>query len=398
MLIVHLITGLQCGGAENQLQQLVLASDSHRYRHVVISLLEGGAIASELKESGIEVHSLGMKGGSPSPVGMVRLVRLLRRLRPNVLHCWLYHACLMGLLGGRWAGIPRVIWGLRSANAGLRGYSLSTRAVVRLCARFSSLPDAVVVNSETSRAVHQNWGYNTTKVRVIPNGVDAQRFSPDPEARRAVRAELGLGHDSVLIGLFARYSPMKDHETFLRAAGMVHAWYPDVRFLMAGEHMTADNGPLSRIVQKNALQQVLYLLGPRRDLPRLTAGLDISCLSSWSESFPNVVVEAMACAVPCVVTDAGDTRLIVGDTGRVVPPSVPQALAEAMGALIGMEAAEPEALEALGQRARERVLAQFTMQKTVSAYEDLYDENGGKRSPKGEKTVARPEVTTGSLK
>lgn len=380
MLIVHLITGLQPSGAENQLQQLVLASDSRRFRHVVISLLEGGAIASELKAAGIEVYSLGMRRGLLSPAGMVRLVRLLRRLQPHVLHCWLYHACLMGLLGARWSGIPWVVWGLRSANAGLRGYSLSTRAVVRLCAKFSSLPEAIIVNSETSRTVHQNWGYNTTRLRVIPNGVDAQRFSPDPEARRTVRAELGLGHGSVLIGLFARYSPMKDHETFLRAAGMVHAQYPDVRFLMVGERITADNGPLSRIVRESALHQVVYLLGPRRDLPRLTAALDISCLSSWTESFPNVLVEAMACAVPCVVTDAGDTRLIVGDTGRVVPSCTPQALAEAMAALIAMEAAERAAL---GQKARERVLAQFTLQKTVSAYEEIYDECGGKRSTEG---------------
>jgi glycosyltransferase involved in cell wall biosynthesis len=199
----------------------------------------------------------------------------------------------------------------------------------------------------------------------------------------------------MLVGLFARYDPMKDHETFLRAAGLVHAQYPDVRFLMAGERITADNGPLSRIVRENALQQVLYLLGPRRDLPRLTAALDISCLSSWTESFPNVVVEAMACAVPCVVTDAGDTRLIVGDTGRVVPSCTPQALAEAMAALIAMEAAERAAL---GQKARERVLAQFTMQETVSAYEGIYDESGGKRSPEGERTVPRSEATTGSLK
>jgi glycosyltransferase involved in cell wall biosynthesis len=390
MLIVHLITGLQCGGSENQLQQLVLASDNRRFRHIVISLLEGGAIASELKAAGIEVYSLGMRRGLPSPAGMVRLVRLLRRLRPNVLHCWLYHACLMGLLGGRWSGIPRVIWGLRSANVGLRGYSLLTRAVVWLCAKFSSLPDALVVNSETSRTVHQKRGYNTARVRVIPNGVDAQRFSPDPEARRAVRAELDLGRDSVLIGLFARYSPMKDHETFLRAAGLVHAQYPNVRFLMAGERITDDNGPLSRIVGENGLQQVLYLLGPRRDLPRLTAALDISCLSSWSESFPNVVIEAMACAVPCAVTDAGDARLIVGDTGRVVPSCDPLALAEAMSALIATEAAERGAL---GQRARERVLAEFTLQKTVSVYEGIYDEAGGERAAQAPEIPPRIAAT-----
>src|SRR5947209_2644398 len=139
MLIIHLITGLQPGGAENQLQQLVLASDNYRFRHIVISLLEGGAIASELQAAGIEVYSLGMRRWLPSPFSIVRLAHLLRRLRPDVLHCWLYHSCLIGLAAGRLAGIPRVIWGLRSANPTLRGYSLSTRAVVRLCAKCSSI-------------------------------------------------------------------------------------------------------------------------------------------------------------------------------------------------------------------------------------------------------------------
>src|SRR5258708_7873899 len=386
MLIVHLITGLQPGGAENQLQQLVLASDNCRFRHTVISLLEGGAIASELKAAGIEVHSLGMKRGLPSPVGMVRLVRLLRRLRPDVLHCWLYHACLIGLAAGKLAGIPRVVWGLRSANPTLRGYGLTTRAVVRLCAKLSFLPDAVVVNSEAARTVHQKWGYRTARMRVIPNGVDVLRFSPNPEARISVREELGIDHDSLLVGLFARASPMKDHETFLRAAKLVLAQYPDVRFLMVGERITTDNGALSRLIRENALQQVVRLVGPRRDLPRLTAALDIACLSSWSESFPNVVVEAMACAVPCVVTDVGDARFIVADTGTVVPPSAPQALAEAMGALVAMEEAERAAL---GQKARDRVCAKFTLQKTLSAYEDIYEGFGGKRIAQDPETALR---------
>jgi glycosyltransferase involved in cell wall biosynthesis len=386
MLIIHLITGLQPGGAENQLQQLVLASDNCRFRHTVISILEGGAIASELKAAGIEVHSLGMKRGLPSPVGMVRLVRLLRRLRPDVLHCWLYHACLIGLAAGKLAGIPRVVWGLRSANPTLRGYGLTTRAVVRLCAKCSSIPDAVVANSETSRTVHQKWGYETSRMRVISNGTDVRRFCPDMEARKTVRAELGLSRDSVLVGLFARYIPMKDHETFLRAAKLVLAQYPDVRFLMVGERITTDNGALSRLIRENALQQVVRLVGPRRDLPRLTAALDIACLSSWSESFPNVVVEAMACAVPCVVTDVGDARFIVGNSGTVVPPSAPQALAEAMSALIAMDAAERGAL---GQKARERVCAKLTLQKMVSAYEGIYEEFSGKCTPQAPETAPR---------
>jgi glycosyltransferase involved in cell wall biosynthesis len=377
MLVVHLITGLQPSGAENQLQQLVLASDKHHFRHVVISLLEGGSIASELKAAGIEVHSLGMRRGLASPVGIVRLARLLRRLQPNVLHCWLYHACLMGSLAARLAGGPRVIWGLRSANPGFRGYSLSTRAVVRLCAKLSFLPDAVVVNSEAARTVHRKWGNKAARMRVIPNGVDTQHFCPDPEARRSIREELGLTGDSVLVGMFARYSPMKDHGTFLQAAALLHRKYPDVRFILAGEGIAADNLPLWELVRENGLQEVTYLLGPRRDIQRLTAALDLACLSSWSESFPNVLVEAMACAVPCVASDVGDSSSIVGEAGRIVPPCNPPALAEAMGALVCMSTAERAVL---GRRARDRVLERFTLQKTVKAYEVLYGELGEKQA------------------
>jgi glycosyltransferase involved in cell wall biosynthesis len=370
--IVHLITGLHPGGAENQLRQLVLASGPGRFRHVVVSLQEGGSIASELKASDIEVYSLKMKRGLPSPLAMVRLVRLLRRLRPDVLHCWLYHACLMGVAAGRLAGVPRVVWGLRSANPSLCGYSASTRAVVRFCAVLSALADTLTVNSQASRKVHQNWGYAAAGMRVIPNGTDVQRFVPDAGARASVRAELGLSRDSVLVGLFARYTSMKDHATFLRAAKLVQPRHPRVRFLMAGDGITRDNGSLARLLQENSMEQAVYLLGARRDLPRLTAALDVSCLSSWSESFPNVVVEAMACAVPCVVTDAGDTRFIVGDVGFVVPPSNSQALADAIGAVLDMPAAERGAL---GHRLRERVLAEFSLQKMVTAYHEVYEES-----------------------
>jgi glycosyltransferase involved in cell wall biosynthesis len=388
MLIVHLITGLQCGGAEDQLQQLVLASDSRRFRHIVISLLEGGPIASELKAAGIEVYSLGMRRGLPSPAGMVRLVRLLRRLKPEVLHCWLYHACLMGLLGARLAGVPRMIWGLHSANPGLRGYSLSTRAVVRLCAKFSSLPDSIVVVSERCWIAHRQLGYETARMRIIANGVDVQRFSPDVPARKAVREEFGLTDNSILVGLFARYSPMKDHATFLRAAELVHRRCPEVRFLLAGRGITVDNQTLLQLVRDSSLQDVACLLGPRRDVSRLTAALDIACLSSWSESFGSVVVEAMACEVPCVATNVGDLASIVENTGRVVPPSDPSALAEAMIALIAMHPAERAAL---GQRARQRVLAHFTLEKTVSAYEDVYDKSSVERNAEVSQTMARSE-------
>jgi glycosyltransferase involved in cell wall biosynthesis len=275
----------------------------------------------------------------------------------------------MGVISARFEGIQPVIWGLRSANPGLREYSLLTRAVVRLCAKLSSVPWAIILNSEKSRTVHAQLGYSPARMKTIPNGIDTRKFRPDPQARKSVREELGCESDSLLLGMFARYSPMKDHKTFLRAAALVRQQHGYVRFLLAGEGVSPENPALRELVREYQLQQAVYLLGPRRDVARLTAALDVACLSSWSESFPNVILEAMACAVPCAVTSAGDSSLIIGDAGQIAPSSDPGALAEAMGKLISLSAAERTAL---GQRARERAVAHFSMEASVRQCEALY--------------------------
>ncbi|MGB8131554.1 MAG: glycosyltransferase [Candidatus Angelobacter sp.] len=372
--ILHLITTIACGGAENQLQQLVQASDGRLFCHTVVSLHGGGPIADELKAMGVEVHSLGLKRGSLSLSGMVRLVPMLRRLRPDVLHCWMYHACLMGAAASRMARTPSLVWGLRAAHTDLSDYSFMTRSVIRLCARMSSWPQAIVVNSRTAREAHRLLGYNTRRMKVIPNGIDTRQFAPSPESRCAVRQELGLRDDHVLVGMFSRFDPMKDHASFFRAAAAVHQHYPAARFLLAGVGITADNAALMGMVSENSLQDATFLLGQRRDIPRLSSALDVACLSSWTESFPNVVLEAMSCGVPCVVTDAGDSASIVGDTGRIVPVRDTDALAEALAALVGMDFVQRAAL---GQKARERMLHCFAVERAVQEYESLYQECAG---------------------
>jgi glycosyltransferase involved in cell wall biosynthesis len=373
MLIVHLITDLDVGGAESLLKELVLRSDQNRFRHVVISLQRGGVIVDELKAAGIEVYSLGLKGAATIPLGMVRLIRWLRNLKPDILHCWLYHGCLMGSLGARLGRVQKVIWGLHSANPALKGYSFLTRVVVRLSAKQSSSAAVIVAVSEECWRAHRDLGFLTTRMRVIGNGVDTRRFSPDGSARKSVLVECGFDADSVLIGLFARFSPMKDHATFLHAGRLVLQRWPRVRFLLAGNGVTQDNQPLNQVIRDAGLGDVTCLLGTRRDMPRLTAALDIACLSSWSESFGNVIAEAMSCEKPCVVTRVGDLASMVGETGRVVAPRDPTALATALNDLIGMR---PEERTALGASARERILSKFSLEATVHAYESVYTELG----------------------
>jgi glycosyltransferase involved in cell wall biosynthesis len=190
--------------------------------------------------------------------------------------------------------------------------------------------------------------------------------------RRQVRAELRIADDVVLIGLVARYHPMKDHASFLRAAGLVARAHPAVRFLLVGKGLTVEEPKLLKIIGEQHLHGCIFLLGERSDIPRLTASLDIACsASAWGEGFSNSIGEAMACGVPCVVTDVGDSSHIVGDTGLSVPPRDPDALARAIGRLIE---AGPEHRRHLGAAARRRIEDGFSIPAIARCYEDLYRE------------------------
>jgi len=368
--IVHLISGLNVGGAERDLGKLVQGSDGSRFQHVVVSMIEPGPVGKELAADGVEVHELGMRPGRPSPGGVLRLVKILRRIRPDVLHCWMYHANLLGLLAGKLAGVPHIVWGILCSDVDLGRYRPLTRWVVWLCARLSRLATIIIVNSQAGKKIHQAWGYDASKMVVIPNGFDVERFKPDAAARRSVRVELGVAKDTLLIGLIARFDPMKDHATFLKAAGLLCRSNPSVHFLLAGAGITQDNVAIREMVSENCLEGFVHLLGLREDIPRLTAALDIACLSSTGEGFPNVMGEAMACGVPCVVTAVGDAAYIVGDTGRVVPARIPEAMSAAWAELIEMG---PTARHALGERARQRVEENFSLDNFVRRHIGWYE-------------------------
>jgi len=370
MVVAHLITKLGAAGAENQLRQLVLSSNRARFRHIVISLVDGGVLTAELQVAGIETHSLGIGPDLSFVCGFGRLIPLLRSLKPQILHGWLYHGCLISLMAAKLAGVPHVLWGLRSANPQLRGYGFTTRQIVRLCAKLSSYPDIIIVNSEASRTAHREMSYETARMTVVPNGIDVETYRPNKDARESLLQELGEPGGIVLIGMFARYSPMKDHETFLRSAALVHRNNPEVRFLLAGEGIDVQNSSLKSLIQQNKLGGVVHLLGVRRDMPRLTAGLDIACLSSWSESFPNVVAEAMACAIPCVATNVGDVAKIVGPSGIVVSPRDPKSLADAILRLIRLS---PVQRQTLGCEARVRICAKLSNRCSLPLYESIYE-------------------------
>jgi len=370
--IVYVINGLDIGGAETMLLRLLSQCDPRHYDFEVISLTDPGDIANDVRALKVPVRALGMRWEAviPNPAAVFRLAGWLRQSRPDLVQTWMYHANLVGGLAAKLAGGPPVIWGIRQTNVDLASVRRRTSLIAKGAALLSKiLPAYVLYNSHVSRRAHAVLGYADDRAGVIANGFDLEVFKPDTAARGAVRRELGLDEGTPLVGLIARYDPQKDHATFIAAAGLVHGQHPEAHFLLAGLDADTENSALATAIAEAGITSHCHLLGHRNDMPALMASLDTACSSSIGEGFPNTVGEAMACDVPCVVTDVGESALIVGHTGHVVPPRNPKALAEKIAAILSLTA---DARRTLGQSARTRIGTKFSLDATAETYQELW--------------------------
>ena len=378
MKVAHVITGLQMGGAEVMLARLLGAMDRDRFEPAVLGLGGPGPVGDQIAALGVPVETLGLTAGPSLPRRLLRLSGWLRAVRPDLVQTWLYHADLLGGLAGRLTGSAPIVWGVHSSNLQPGIVKPRTIRVARACAQMSTwLPAAVVCCSESTRDLHRKIGYQADRLVVIPNGFDLDTFRPDPAARSSVREELGIEPDAPLVGMIARFDPQKDHQTFVRAAARVAAVDESVRYLLCGDGVTPGNPELRAWLGAAGIADRCRLLGRRSDTVRLQASLDVGTLSSVAvEALPLVIGEAMACGVPCAVTDVGDSALLVGDTGRVVPPGDADALARAWLELLSLGEDERRRL---GLRARQRIADHYSLDRTAGRYSALYDELGATR-------------------
>jgi glycosyltransferase involved in cell wall biosynthesis len=375
MRILHVITGLNTGGAESMLAKLLSGMDPARFTSRVLCLLTPGPLAERVRAAGVEVESLGLDRGLPTPGALWRAVACMRRFAPDLVQTWLYHADLLGLVAAKLAGIPRVAWNLRCSDMELDKYRPLTRWTFKANALLSGWPDAVLANSQAGVDLHRAKGYRPKRFALIPNGFDTERFAPDHAAGAAVRAEAGIPEAAPVVGMVARFDPMKGHETFFNAAAQIAREVPGVRFLLCGDGVSRDNPELTMLARLAGVLDKLHLLGRREDAARVMNAMNLFMLSSsFGEGFPNVLGEAMACGIPCVATQVGDAALVLGDAGVAVPPREPRALARAATRVLSMTQIERSAL---GWSGRQRVLANYALPLVCRQYEDLYLELAG---------------------
>jgi len=325
--LVFVVRNLECGGAERQLVELLKRINKTDFAITLICLYPGGALWDEVNSiQGIGVESLD-KTGRWDVLVIPALWRRFRRLRPDIVHGYMGVANILALLGKLVRA--KVVWGVRASRLELSHYHVAHRLVQWAELRLSWSVDLIICNSEAARQEVVASGYPCARTMSISNGIDIHRFRPDPETRKAVRAEWGVTTEEFLIGLVARLDPMKGHSVFMGAAQRVAKRHPDARFVIVGDGSQAQRQALQKLAQERCLGRRVIWAGQRLDMPAVISALDLSVSASvFGEGFSNALGESMACGVPCVTTNVGDSARIVGDVGWVADPGDEAGLAE----------------------------------------------------------------------
>ena len=329
MNVLFLVRTLAFGGAERQLVALARGLHERGHQVRIMVFYPGGPLEPEARAAGIPIVSVDKRGRWDLLGFFWRMAKEMRRARPDVVHGYLAASNVLSLLFKPLHG-GRSVWGVRASGMDLSRYDWLMRLdcwVERQLSRFAA---RIIANSYAGKAYAVSRGFPESKTVVIPNGIDTGRFAPDPAARAAVRAELGVAADQVLIGRIGRLAPQKDYPTFLGAAALIAMRRPAARFVCVGTGAGAAATELTALAGQLGIADKVIWAGARADMPAVYNALDL-CVSSsaFGEGTPNPVAEAMACGVPCVVTDVGDSAATVGDLGRVVSKENPAELAVA---------------------------------------------------------------------
>ena len=355
--VLHVISGLRAGGAENMLALMLENKKADEFHHYVISVTPGGVTRERIEKCGYKVYDLGMCGLLSTIPAVLRLVGLIKKIQPDIVQGWMYHGDFFStialLLSGR-RKRTKLYWGVRCSNLKFDSYSLQLRMTIRLCVLLSRVPDMIISNSYAGTEFHKSIGYKN-KFFIIENGVNPDVFSPNEDVRSQVRKELNIGEDNLVFIMSARIDPMKNHSLFIRTIKKLE----HVKAIIAGEGTDS----LAKVPN-------IYLLGLRKDMNRLYAASDVLVsVSSFGEGFSNSIAEAMAAGLPIIATDVGDSRLIVDDCGYIIKPDNEEELTKAIYEFLNSNS---DNRTNLGQCARKRIVENYTIQSTIEKFSRVY--------------------------
>ena len=368
--LTHVITGLSLGGAENSLYKLVSHLDRQKFDISIISLKNQGVFGERFDALGIPVYSCNFSVGVGGLLAPFKLARFLLKLRPDIVQTWLYHADLIAGIAAKLIGVKCIIWSIRTTD--LKQGSWLTAVIRKLCALVSRvIPSKIVVVAHAARVKHIQLGYDELKMIVIPNGYDANQFKPDPVLVANLINEIGIRQTDLVVGCVGRLSEDKGQDILIEASQDVLNKFPDVKFVFIGSGFENTNKVLvDSIASKSKLDRFI-LMGERNDVNTCFGLMDIFCLPSRTEGFPNVLAEAMLSKLPCVSSDCGDARLLSNGHVSIAKINDSMDLANKITQMLGLNTIERRIL---GQESCSHVSNEYSIDRMVTRYDSLFEQ------------------------
>ena len=358
--------------------RLLTKIDRRVYHPVVISLIKKGAIAFKIEKLNIRVYSLGLSSIFNLIPALIKLASIMRSFNPQIVHTFMIHSAFFGGIIAKFLNVPTIIWNIFCNDLSLQSNKIETKLIMKICAPLSrAIPNKIIVDSTSAYSAHETAGYLSQKMEIINNGVDTNKFSPDGIKYNKYRQKY-FKDDELVIGLIARFHPVKGHDVFIKAVSLLKRKINNVKFLLNGSVVEINRGgggiiyynKLMKMIDEEGIKNVIHISDSKLKITDILFACDILVSSSNFESFPNIICEAMASGIPCVVTNVGDCSRIVGDTGVIVSANDPNALANALMRLIKMPS--KDRME-LGDKARLRIINNFTLNHMVEKYNNIYD-------------------------
>ncbi|ENU38340.1 glycosyltransferase [Acinetobacter johnsonii] len=359
-LMVHVITNFAgVGGAEMMLARLIQCTE-HQYEHVIIALMKTSEVYQRTLDCCQSYYALQWNG--LNTLGTIQKLRgLLKQLQPKTVQCWMYHANVLtslSMLG--LAQKPNVVWGIHHSLASPKDESISTKIALGLSKILSQQASAIIYCAHSSMQQHQAFGFKNGNSQVIANGVFLDKFQPNLQLK-----------EPTVIGFAGRYHTAKGYPYLFETMGLLKD--KNIIFKIAGSGASLENPEVKALFELHQLDaRKVHLLDQISDMPAFYQSIDVFLMTSITEGFPNVLVEAMASGLPCISTDVGDTKYIVQDLGRIVPPRNAQALAQAI--LKYVQQSNDEKLQ-LKQAVRERVEAYFSIEQVSRQYMQVWEQS-----------------------
>jgi glycosyltransferase involved in cell wall biosynthesis len=372
MKILHIITSLLDGGAEGVMYRLCCHDKMNE--HLVVSLRGQGKYGTLLSKQGIKIYTLDMKPGKFSIIALYKLIKILKNEKADIVQTWLYHADFFGGIAARLAGVSNLIWNVRHSDFN-KGYTKKSLLIlIKVLAKLSYfLPKKIIFCSKNSIKLHTRIGYQGYKMKYVPNGYDIQKFRPSSLKKFISRKKVNMNNRITLLGCVARFHPQKDHKNLLRALNILKKDKIFFKCILVGFNINKKNKILVNLIKEFNLENETILLGSQKNIDKIMRKIDIHILASeYGEAFPNVVAEAMASGTPCVVTDVGDSSLIVGKTGWTVKTRNSKLLAYSI--MKAIKKSKSKEWDFQCKTARNRIVNKFTMEKMIDNYNKIWQQ------------------------